>query len=172
MCGSGRKLAGGSFRREGEVRCRSEFSVSQATHLRANLLASGLLFGETPATSPSVQLQSLPRRPERIGARAGTVCVALRYRLNRVAVGHDHDHRLRFTRCDQIVQDHVGAAHREPRGFVAATAVQQIKDGVTGLSGLVARRRVDRYPAAVLLQGGRGLPHEMSGPVRNVLKVP
>ena len=101
-----------------------------------------------------------------------TVSVALRYGLRRVAVRHHHDHRLRFARCDQVVHDDVGAPHRNPRVLIAAAAVQQVQHGIAGLIGLVAGRRVDIHAAAILFQRGRGVPHDMNRPVRDVLEIP
>ena len=71
-----------------------------------------------------------------------------------MAGGHDHDHRPRLARRDQVVEDHAGAADGGPRVVAIARPVQQVEDRVLALALLVARRRVDVHPAELLQRRG------------------
>ncbi len=82
------------------------------------------------------------RRGGRRGRLAGPAGVALL---------HDHEHRLRLLRGDQVVQDEAHAALVRPAGLVLAAAVLEVEDGIARLAiGVVAGRGVDEDAPPVL----------------------
>src|SRR4051812_38489275 len=82
-----------------------------------------------------------PRRGGRGGGVAGATGVAL---------FHDHHHRLRLLRGDEVVEDEAHAALPGPARLVLAAAVLEVEDGITGLVvGVISGRGVDEDPPPV-----------------------
>ena len=91
-------------------------------------------------------------------------------RAPRIAIRHHDDHRLRFARGNQIIEDEVRLALPRPPGFVFTAAVLEVEHGVALFRMcVVGRRRVDHRvpPRAGHL---RVIPDFAHLPVRNILR--
>src|SRR6185312_16837439 len=60
-----------------------------------------------------------------------------------VSVRHHHDHRLRFSVGDQIIENHISAPGPRPRCLDLSVAMQQVEDWILLLSGFVPWRCID-----------------------------
>ena len=106
-----------------------------------------------------------PGAAGRGGAGAGAASPGLR-----VALLHDHEHRPRLLRGDQVVQDEAHAPLIRPAGLVLAAPVLEVEDGIARLAiGVVAGRGVDE-DAPPDLDRLREVPSLADLAVRHVLR--
>ena len=70
-------------------------------------------------------------------------------RPRQAAIGHHDQHRLRFSRGNQVVEDETRSADRAPSRVFVAAPVQQIQHRVLIRAAVVARRRIHVHPGWV-----------------------